>query len=156
MYLKQLTILFVNKNKLVNIDALQHLNNIKTLDLSQNSIIFVQNLQSLNQLQWIDINNNQIQDLKVVKQFSKKLKKCYRDTQTQPSSEEITFAKNMRDVHKSDILFNQVNQYQRTIQKRFSKFQKTITHTLQIETYKLINFTQNVIYLFEMLNRQNE
>ncbi|CAL6009744.1 leucine-rich_repeat domain-containing protein [Hexamita inflata] len=156
MYLKQLTILFVNKNKLVNIDILQHLNNIKTLDLSTNSIVYVYNLLTLNKLQWIDINNNKIQDLQVVKQFSKVLKKCYRDTQKQPSFEEIIFAKNMRVVHKSGILLNQVNQYQRTIQKSFTKFQKTMSHTLQIETYRLINFTQIVINLFEILNRQNE
>ncbi|CAL5977938.1 leucine-rich_repeat domain-containing protein [Hexamita inflata] len=172
--LQKLIILYANDNKIVNVDALRHQVNVQRLDVSNNSVVYAYPLQSLSSLQQIILERNKIADFDSIQNlqcFTEKYKNQYfRDDrlysnrkkqnelgdQSQPLAQELAFANKLRDVDKSNILLQKVNKNKRNLSKNITKFQQNIQQTLQRETYKQINFTQNVINLFGVLRSETD
>ncbi|CAL5976462.1 leucine-rich_repeat domain-containing protein [Hexamita inflata] len=169
-YFKKLTCLNISKNKLINIEALRGLNNIQQLDISKNSIVYVYPLQNLNKLKQISISENKILDLEILDKFPQddlfgyfdqiyfdQIYYIFDDIDGQPSAQDrlLLFANKARAVDLNCLTFQKCHEKLKNLKQTVKIFNQKITQTIKKQTFRQIQFTQDIINLFEVLNRQN-
>ncbi|CAL6032444.1 leucine-rich_repeat domain-containing protein [Hexamita inflata] len=156
-YLKKLTHLNLEYCNLVSIYVLRPLVNLEELDISRNKIVYLDaHLNEMKKLQTFRVERNRISDLKSIfkhpnyNNFDEK-KSINIFNQTKPSKEEVRQAKQIIRIERQNLKLKEIPH--KTHQTTFSNFKQEINAVLNNACQSQIQFTANVVRIFQFLNQ---
>ncbi|CAL6002326.1 Conserved_hypothetical protein [Hexamita inflata] len=176
-YLKKLTHLNLEYCNLVSICVLRPLVNIEELNISSNTIVYLDaNLNEMKKLKTLMLDNNRISDFSELEKhpnynnINKYVTQIYNNInengyipngldiydQEEPSNEQLFKANKFRKIESPNIQLKEIqNQHQtlQTLQTAFKNCKQEINAAINNARQSQIQFTANVVRLFQQLNQ---
>ncbi|CAL6011204.1 Conserved_hypothetical protein [Hexamita inflata] len=163
-YLKNLTRLHLEYCNLVSVYVLRPLINLEELNISLNNIVHLEaNLNEMKKLQTLMLDNNRISDFSELEKhpnynnIDENGQRCFDiSNQRDPSKEELLQANKFRNIERPNIQLKEIqNQHKtlQTLQTAFNNFKQEINAVLNNARQSQIQFTVNVVRLFQTLNQ---
>ncbi|CAL6011207.1 leucine-rich_repeat domain-containing protein [Hexamita inflata] len=158
-YLKKLTHLNLEYCNLVSIYVLRPLVNLEELNISKNNIVYLDaHLNEMKKLQIFRVEKNLISDFKSIikhpnyKNFDENCQKFLNKfNQTEPSKEEVRQAKQIIRIERQNLQFKQIPH--KMHQTALNNFKQEINTTMNNACQSQIQFTANVVRIFQFLNQ---
>ncbi|CAL6002512.1 leucine-rich_repeat domain-containing protein [Hexamita inflata] len=158
-YLKNLKFLNLQYCNLVSVYVLRPLVNIEVLYIYDNNIVHLDtNLNEMKKLKTLRVESNRISDFKSIikhpnyKNFDENCQKYLKIfNQTKPSKEEVRKAKQIIRIERQNLQLKEIPH--KTHQTTFSNFKQEINAVLNNARQSQIQFTANVVRLFQQLNQ---
>ncbi|CAL6011194.1 leucine-rich_repeat domain-containing protein [Hexamita inflata] len=163
-YLKKLTHLNLQSCNLVSVYVLRPLVNIEVLYISYNNIVHLDtNLNEMKQLKTLMLDNNRISDFSELEKYpnynninenraENSIYGIY--DQEEPSQEELLQANKLRKIESSNIQLKEIQNQHKTLQTHqtaLKNFKQEINVVLNNARQSQIQFTANVVRLFQQL-----
>ncbi|CAL6011200.1 leucine-rich_repeat domain-containing protein [Hexamita inflata] len=163
-YLKNLTRLHLEYCNLVSVYVLRPLINLEELNISLNNIVHLEaNLNEMKKLQTLMLDNNRISDFSELEKhpnynnLDEDGHRCFWISQQKdPFEQQLFKANKFRNIERPNIQLKEIqNQHQtlQTLQTTFSNFKQEINAVLNNARQSQIQFTANVVRLFQLLNQ---
>ncbi|CAL6031609.1 Conserved_hypothetical protein [Hexamita inflata] len=158
-YLKNLKFLKLQYCNLVSVYVLRPLINLEELNISKNNIVYLDaHLNEMKKLQTFRVESNLISDFKsIIKHpnYNNFDENCQiylnKFNQTKPSKEEVHQAKQIRRIERQNLQLKEIPH--KTHQTTFKNFKQEINAVLNNARQSQIQFTANVVRLFQQLNQ---
>ncbi|CAL6076272.1 leucine-rich_repeat domain-containing protein [Hexamita inflata] len=152
-YFKNLIHLSLEGCRIVSIYILRALVNLEELNISRNKIVYIDaNLDQMAKLKYLRVQFNQINDFSPIE---KHLNKNDFDTDDQQiACEEVLHEANKhRNIERPNIKLKETQNKRKLLQTALNQFKQEINETMNNERQIQIQFTANVVRLFQFLNQ---
>ncbi|CAL5997683.1 leucine-rich_repeat domain-containing protein [Hexamita inflata] len=155
-YLKNLTRLRVQCCSVISICALRPLVNLEYLNIEKNQIVYVDaNLNNMTNLQHLNVYHNYVREFSSFEQHQNYnlLGKHYGISAqiSDPSEELLTKAKQLRLIEIPNIQLKEIQH--KTLKTALNNFKQQINSEMSNALSKQLQFTANVVRLFQHLNQ---
>ncbi|CAL6062830.1 leucine-rich_repeat domain-containing protein [Hexamita inflata] len=153
---KFLNLLYCN---LVSVYVLRPLVNLEELDISGNEILYLDShLNEMKRLETLRVENNRISDFSSLEKHSNYNniddddRRCFNiSDQKDPSQKQLRKAIKMNNIERPNIQLKEIPH--KTLQTTFSNFKQEINAAISNARQSQIQFTANVVRLFQQLNQ---
>ncbi|CAL6002520.1 Conserved_hypothetical protein [Hexamita inflata] len=161
-YLKNLKYLNLKNCKLVSIYVLSPLVNLEYLNLAENQIVYLDaNVHEMTNLKEFQFYCNLVSDLSSIEQhqnfnnIDENNNKCFNisDQNKYPSEEQLFNANKMRRVESPNIQLKEIQIQHKALQTALNNFEQEVKATTSNAWQSQIQFTANVVRLFQQLNQ---
>ncbi|CAL6002480.1 leucine-rich_repeat domain-containing protein [Hexamita inflata] len=160
-YLKDLTYLNLEGCNLVSICVLRPLVNLEVLFISDNNIVLLDaDLNKMQKLQMFVADNNQISDFSQIEKhpnYNNINKNGWRtfeiSDQREPSQEQLRQANKFRNIESPNIQLKEIQNLHQALKTALDNFKQQINATISNAWQSQIQFTANVVRLFQQLNQ---
>ncbi|CAL6003496.1 DUF2252_family protein [Hexamita inflata] len=151
-FLTNLKILQMRQCYMVSIDALRPLTKLESLDIAENSIVYVQPLIQMKQLDYFNVRYNKILDSNVMEQHQNYQSFELTDQQ-QPTQLELSAANILRSINSPIVSLKSMQKQARSVKSQNNTFRLKVSENLQ----KLFNnFSQFVARAGSLLQQMNQ
>ncbi|CAL6002288.1 leucine-rich_repeat domain-containing protein [Hexamita inflata] len=159
--LKNLKYLNLENCDLVSICVLRPLVNLEELNIQFNKIVYIDaDINEMKNLQQLYMQQNSISDFSSIEQHPNynNINENGRRTfdisdQKEPSQEELYLANELRNIESPNIQLKEIQTQRKSFQTMFDNFKQEINAVLNNARQSQIQFTANVVRLFQLLNQ---
>ncbi|CAL6063498.1 Conserved_hypothetical protein [Hexamita inflata] len=158
-YLKNLTHLTLEDCKIVSIYVFKPLVNLKELDISNNNIVFLDaNIDEMKKMQTLRVEKNRISFISIQKHPNYNNYQFYQryfniSQQKQPTSDEVRLANKLRKIERPNIQLKEIQNQHNSLNTALNSRKQEINAVLNNARQSQIQFTANVVHLFQLLNQ---
>ncbi|CAL5996551.1 leucine-rich_repeat domain-containing protein [Hexamita inflata] len=160
-YLKNLTHLNLEFCYLVSVYVLRPLMNLEYLNISHNKIVHLDaHLNEMKRLETLIVENNRISDFSSLEKHSNYNniddddRRCFNiSDQKDPSNEQLFKANKFRKIERPNIQLKEIQIPHKSLKPTFSNFKQEINAAISNARQSQIQFTANVVRLFQQLNQ---
>ncbi|CAL5979671.1 Conserved_hypothetical protein [Hexamita inflata] len=157
-YFKNLIRLHLEGCGIVSIYILRSLMNLEELNISRNKIVYIDaNLDQMTKLKQLHAQFNRINDfssIEKLQQFNKSDDMhFYIDGQQITTEEELHQANKYKNIERPNIQLKEIQNNRELLQTALNQFKQEINTTMNNASQIQIQFTVNVVRLFQFLNQ---
>ncbi|CAL6063484.1 Conserved_hypothetical protein [Hexamita inflata] len=160
-YLKKLTFLNLEQCNLVSIYVLRPLINLEELNISHNKIVHLEaNLNEMKKLNKLHVYFNRISDFSSLElhpnynNLDENGYRCFKiSSQEDPSQQELSCANKLRNIEGPNLQLKEIQNKCKSLKTTFNKFKQEINAVMNNARQSQIQFTSNVVRLFQLLNQ---
>ncbi|CAL6068090.1 leucine-rich_repeat domain-containing protein [Hexamita inflata] len=157
-FFKTLTILDLCQCKILNIDTLKPLINLEELNISANQIVYSQPLGALKKLIQLKCEDNKIIDFQIIEKLPnfKYIKQLISGNQKIPTKLDIVQANILRNINAPITPLRKIYLLTKTLKMRMCVKKSRVEEYLQLQFLNQVNFTTQIVSLFQTLNKIGE
>ncbi|CAL6002308.1 leucine-rich_repeat domain-containing protein [Hexamita inflata] len=160
-YLKNLKHLNLKNCNIVSIYVLRPLVNLEVLHISDNKIVHLDaNINEMTNLKEFRVNNNLVSDFSSIEQHpnynninENGWRSFYISDQKEPSEEELRKANKLRKIESPNIQLKEIQNQHKALKTALNNVKQEINATISNAWQSKIQFTANVVRLFQLLNQ---
>ncbi|CAL6002332.1 leucine-rich_repeat domain-containing protein [Hexamita inflata] len=160
-YVKNLTHLNLFCCNLVSIYVLRPLVNLEELNVKTNNIVYLDaDPYEMKKLEKFSVDNNRVIDLSSIEQHpnynninENGWRTFYLSDQKEPSEEELRKANKLRKIESPNIQLKEIQNQHKALKTALNNVKQEINATISNAWQSKIQFTANVVRLFQLLNK---